>query len=76
MTTAEKLTYYAASLAIIGLIGLRLFHLLDPGWGMIGVLFCTLVITRMYTRYIARLTSHNEELEEELERLRRTITPE
>ena len=75
MNPTEKLVYYAASLAIIGLIGLRLFHLLDPGWGMIGVLFCTLVITRVYNHYIARLTSHNEELEEELEQLRRTITP-
>ena len=73
MTTSEKLAYYAASGLMIGLVGLRIFHLIDPGWGMIGVLFGAVLVTNAYSRYARRLARRNEELEEELERLQRTL---
>ncbi|UOR06368.1 hypothetical protein MUN82_04550 [Hymenobacter aerilatus] len=71
MTTAEKLLYYAASLIVLAVVGLRLFHLLDPGWGMIVILFCSILTTRVYAHYAGRLAQRNTELEEQLAELRK-----
>jgi len=66
MSLPDRFLYYGAALLIIGLVGLRLFHLIDPAWGMNGVLLGTLLLSRVYTRQIQRLTKRNEELEEQL----------
>ncbi|MBO3270452.1 MULTISPECIES: hypothetical protein [Hymenobacter] len=66
MTTTEKFLYYAASLIVIVVVGLRLFHLLDPGWGMIAILLCSILTNRVYAQYAGRLAQRNIELEEQL----------
>lgn len=66
MTTTEKFLYYAASLIVIVVVGLRLFHLLDPGWGMIAILLCSILTNRVYAQYAGRLAQRNIELEEHL----------
>ena len=71
MTTTEKLLYYTASLIIIVVVGLRLFHLLDPGWGMIAILLCSILMTRVYAHYASRLAQRNIELEEQLAALQK-----
>jgi len=66
MNSFEKTLYYAGSLLIIALVGVRIFHLVDPGWAMIGVLLGTVLITNAYSRYARRLAQRNQELEEQL----------
>ncbi|MBC6609828.1 hypothetical protein H8B15_02770 [Hymenobacter sp. BT507] len=71
MNTTEKLLYYAASLIILVVVGLRLFHLLDPGWGMIAILLCSILTNRVYAQYAGRLAQRNTELEERLAALQK-----
>jgi len=52
-------------------VGLRLFHLLDPGWGMIAILLCSILMTRVYAHYASRLAQRNIELEEQLAALQK-----